>query len=176
MPCLGWPRLFLTCNLDALKRPIHKLNHRVWRHLCKAWVSIFRFLDTSHIAAITEYPSPLPTPFPRPSRIIESRVMEMTSALLIRSDDHETHQYHMGYPHFLVPGYGAIVYPDLLVMEPRARGFSLWAGPYQAIEAGYLSAHLRGLSERDREFPLRLRFRLSTKPYCGSFVLPWTRH
>ena len=40
-------------------------------------------------------------------------------------------QHHMGYPHFLVLGYGAIVCPDLLMMEPRARGFSLWAGPYQ---------------------------------------------
>lgn len=77
-------------HLGGLKKPIHKLNHRVWRHLCKAWVSTFRFLDTSHIAAITDYPSPLPTPFPRTSRIIESRVMEMTSILLIRGGDHET--------------------------------------------------------------------------------------
>ena len=61
-------------NLDALKMPIHKLNHRVWMHLCKAWVFIFRVLDVSHNAAITKHLSPLPTAYTIPSSISDHRV------------------------------------------------------------------------------------------------------
>lgn len=111
-----------------------------------------------------------------PSPISDHRVMEIRSVLLIRCIDHET----MGYLHFLVLGLGAVLCPDLLMMEPR--GFALLVGPCQA-HRGYLRTHLRGLSERDffaqiaisAEHKLKLPYRPFVFPLNYKWHAYWSK-
>ena len=70
----------------------------------------------------------------------------------------------MGYPHFFVLGFGAVLCPDLLMMEPR--GIALWAASvkqYRLDRLGIFSQitisaeHKLKLYHRPFVFPLELQ-------------------